>query len=55
LRWNVLTPIPDQLRIFKPPGEPSRADLRLEADKAVAEFEARQKHLPRISALADET
>ena len=42
MRWKLRASIQAQPKIYRPPGQPSRADMRAEAEKAVAEFEARR-------------
>ena len=57
MRWKAKTAIRQQMRIFKPPAERSRADMRAEAAKAVAEFEARRiaEHVASMSRGAADT
>lgn len=40
--WTARTPRPEEMRAYRPHGEPTRAERRLEAEKAAAEFEARK-------------
>jgi hypothetical protein len=50
MRWKIRTPMRDQLRIYRCQEEVPRAELRLEAEKAVAEFQRKREATPAICA-----